>query len=108
MKQRKLLVTMKDIQRYKVPKDVIDKKLKGSEAAHILGPSHVHISRLKKRLLQEGLEGLPRKSPAAAPHKEISIYGKHYTTILISWTSWINSTKSIKYPNVTNLYDKSS
>jgi len=44
MKQQKLLVTMKDIQRYKVLNDVIDKKLKGTEAAHILGLSCVHIS----------------------------------------------------------------
>lgn len=33
---QKLLVTMKDIQRYKVLKDVLDKKLKGVEAAQIL------------------------------------------------------------------------
>jgi len=63
---------MKDIQRYKVLKDVIDKKLKGSEAAHILGLSCVQLSRLKKRLLQEGFDGLLRKSPASAPHKKIS------------------------------------
>ena len=63
---------MKDIQRYKVLKDVIDKKLKGSEAAHILGLSCVHLSRLKKRLLEEGFDGLLRKSPASAPHRKIS------------------------------------
>ena len=72
MEQQKLLVTMKDIQRYKVLKDVIDKKLKGSEAAQILGLSCVHISRLKKRLLEEGFDGLLRKSPASALNKKIS------------------------------------
>lgn len=72
MKQQKLLVTMKDMQRYKVLNDVIDKKLKGTEAAHILGLSCVHISRLKKRLLKEGFDGLLRKSPASAPHRKIS------------------------------------
>lgn len=72
MEQQKLLVTMKDIQRYKVLKDVIDKKLKGSETAHILGLSCVHISRLKKRLFEEGFDSLLRKSPASAPHRKIS------------------------------------
>ena len=72
MRQQKLLVTMKDMHRYKVLKDVIDRKLKGTEAANILGLSCVHISRLKKRLLEEGFDGLLRKSPASAPHRKIS------------------------------------
>ncbi len=70
--QQKLLVTMKDIQRYKVLKDVVDKKLKGSEAAQILGLSCVHMSRLKKRLFHEGFDGLLRKPPLSAPNKKIS------------------------------------
>ncbi len=72
MKGQKLLVTMEDIPRYSVLKDVMDKKLKGSEAAHILGLSCVHLSRLKKRLLHEGFDGLLRKSPLSAPNKKIS------------------------------------
>ena len=60
MNQQKLLVTMKDIQRYKVLKDVIDKKLKGSQAALILNLSYVHISRLKQKLLKFGFDGLLR------------------------------------------------
>jgi transposase len=70
--QQKLLATMKDMQRYKVLKDVIDKRLKGSEAVHILGLSCVHISRLKKRFLEEGFNGLLRESPATALHRKIS------------------------------------
>ena len=53
MKEQKLLVTMKDIQKHKILKDLIDKKLKGVEAAEILNLHPVHISRLKKKLLKD-------------------------------------------------------
>lgn len=69
---QKLLVTMKDIQRYKVLKDVIDKKLKGVEAAQLLNLTPVHISRLKARLLKSGFENILRKPPASPPNKKIS------------------------------------
>jgi len=62
---------MKDIKRYKVLKDIIDKKLKGTEAARLLKLTTVHISRLKKRLLNEGFEGLLRKSPCLPPNNKI-------------------------------------
>ncbi len=71
MEQQKLLVTMKDIQKYKILKDVIEKKLKGSQAAQILNLTPVHVSRLKKRLLKGGFHGLLRKLPASAPNKKI-------------------------------------
>jgi len=58
MKGEKLLVTKKDIKRFKVLKNVIEKKLKGTQAAQLLGLSVVHVSRLKKRLLAAGFEGL--------------------------------------------------
>lgn len=62
---------MKDIQRYKVLNDVIEKKLRGAEAAQILNLSTVHISRLKQRLLKNSLEGLSRK-PSSPPSNKIS------------------------------------
>lgn len=71
MKGEKLLVTQKDINRFKVLKDVIEKRLKGAEAAQLLGLSVVHISRLKKRLLVDGFEGLLRKFPLVPPHNKI-------------------------------------
>jgi len=71
MKGEKLLVTQNDIKRFKVLKDVIEKRLKGAEAAQLLGLSVVHISRLKKRLLGDGFEGLLRKSPLVPPHNRI-------------------------------------
>lgn len=69
---QKLLVTMKDIQRYKVLKEVLEKKLKGVEAASILGLTPVHISRLKAKLLVGGFEEILRKPPPLPPNKKIS------------------------------------
>ncbi len=80
MDQQKLLVTMKDIQKYKVLKDVTEKKLKGTQAAQILNLTPVHISRLKKRFLKEGFHGLLRKFPASRPNKKI--YDKDIERIL--------------------------
>jgi hypothetical protein len=71
MKGEKLLVTMKDIRRYKVLKDVIDKMLRGTEAAQLLNLTTVHISRLKKRLFNEGFEGLLRRVACAPPSNKI-------------------------------------
>lgn len=70
----KFLVTMKDNQRYKVLKDVIDKKLKGSQAAFILNLSYVHTSRLKQKVLKDGLQGILRPrhpAPNKLPQKTI-------------------------------------
>ena len=69
---QKLLVTMKDIQRYKVLKDVVDKKLKGIEAASLLNLTPVHISRLKNKLLKGGFEEILRKPPPMPPNQKIS------------------------------------
>jgi hypothetical protein len=71
MKGAKLLVTMVDIKRYRILKDVVEKKLKGTEAAQLLGLSVVHVSRLKQRLLAGGFEGLLRKPPATPPSNRI-------------------------------------
>lgn len=72
MKGEKLLVTIKDIKRYKVLKDVIEKRLKGTEAAQLLDLSIVHVSRLKKRLLNGGFEGLLRRPLSSPPGNKIS------------------------------------
>jgi hypothetical protein len=71
MKGAKLLVTMADIKRHKVLKDVLDKKIRGTEAAQLLGLSVVHVSRLKKRLLRAGFEGLLRRPPTVPPSNKI-------------------------------------
>ena len=72
MLKQKLLVTMKDVQRHKVLKDVIDKKLTGVEAAQLLNLTPIHISRLKQRLLKGGFEAILRRSPDAPPNQKIS------------------------------------
>jgi len=69
---QKLLVTMKDIQRHKILKDVIDRKLKGVEAAELLDLTPVHVSRLKAKLLAGGFEEILRKPPPSPPNKKIS------------------------------------
>lgn len=69
---KKLIVTMKDMNRYKILKDLIDKKIKGSDAALLLNLSYVHVSRLKKKFLKGGFEAILRKTPEIPPNKKIS------------------------------------
>jgi len=69
---QKLLVTMKDIQRYKILKDVLEKRLKGIEAASLLNLTPVHISRLKAKLLNGGFEEILRKPPPSPPNTKIT------------------------------------
>jgi len=71
MEKRKLLVTMKDIKRYKILRDVIEKRLKGIEAACILSLTPVHISRLKSKVIRGGFESLLRIPPKRPPNKKI-------------------------------------
>jgi hypothetical protein len=72
MKERTLGVTMRDIQRYKVLSDLLEKKLTGVQAAQLLGLSSVHVSRLKQKLCQGGFEALLRKPPPQPPHVRIT------------------------------------
>jgi len=65
-------VTMKDIRKYEVLKEVLEKRIKGYQAAQLLGYSKVHISRLKKRLQKNGLEGLLR--PKKPSSKKLPIF----------------------------------
>lgn len=71
MKEQKLLVTMKDIQRHKILKDLIDKKIDGSQASELLNLSYVHVSRLKNKLLKGGFEAILRQPPPSPPNKKI-------------------------------------
>lgn len=72
MNEQKIITTMKDIQRYKTIQDVIDKKITGLKAALILGLTNVHVSRLKKKLLEGGFDALLRKTPLIPPNKQVS------------------------------------
>jgi regulator of replication initiation timing len=72
MDNQRLVVTMKDMQRYKVLQEVIEKKLKGTEAAEILKITPVHVSRLKTKLSKEGFEGILRKIPPLPLNRKIT------------------------------------
>ncbi len=85
MKEPKVLVTMQDIQRYRILKDVIEKKLKAVQASVILGISYIHTLRLKQKVVQAGLKGLlrpGREAPNKIPDEKIkliaSLYKKYY------------------------------
>lgn len=68
----KLVVTMCDIQRYKVLIEVIEKKLTAVEASELLSLSYRHTLRLKDKVKTERFEGLLRKTPPRPPNKKIT------------------------------------
>ncbi len=85
MLEPRYVVTMKDIQKYRVLKDLTDRKIKGTQAALLLGLHPVHISRLKQKLLKHGFHGILRpRYPASnkIPESKASIiaalYKEHY------------------------------
>ena len=53
-------LTMKDVKKYDILKQVIAKELKAKEAAILLGYHPVHISRLKKKVIASGIQGILR------------------------------------------------
>jgi len=79
------IVSMKDIKKYEVLKQLVDKQIKGYEAASLLGYSQVHISRLKQKLLKCGFKGLlrpkipsPRKIPTNFKEQIAKLYKSIY------------------------------
>jgi hypothetical protein len=72
METKKVVVTMRDLKKFSVLKDVLAKKITGLQAAVLLGLSAVHISRLKKRLLQAGFEGLLRRTNPKPPANRVT------------------------------------
>jgi len=53
-------LTMNDVKKYEILKQVAARKLKGREAAALLGYHPVHISRLKKKVMALGIKGILR------------------------------------------------
>jgi transposase len=85
MLEPRYVVTMKDIQKYRVLKDLTDRKIKGTQAALLLGLHPVHISRLKQKFLKQGFHGLLRpRYPASNKISEskaniiAALYKEHY------------------------------
>ena len=60
MKKPEVIITMKDIQRYEIIKDVLAKRLKGTVAAELLGVHYIHFLRLKKKVKLSGINGILR------------------------------------------------
>ena len=74
MKKERFLVTMKDVQRHRVLKDCLEKRLKATQASQLLGLSYIHTLRLKKKVARDGLRGLLRSyrsSPRKIPEKTV-------------------------------------
>ena len=85
MEEERFIVTMRDIQKYRILKDCLEKRIKAKQARDIPGLSYIHTLRLKKRVLQEGLTGLLRISRPSArkiPKKRVRricyLYREHY------------------------------
>ena len=85
MKEPRVLVTMKDVQRYKIIKDVLDIRLKAIEASYILSLSYVHLLRLKAKVKERGFKGLlrhgrdaPNKIPEKLARTVIELRKKYY------------------------------
>lgn len=85
MKEERFIVTMRDIQRYRILRDCLEKRIKAKQASDILGLSYTHTLRLKKRVIQGGLKGLlrisrpsPRKIPKKIVRKICYLYREHY------------------------------
>lgn len=81
MKEPKVSVTMRDIQRYRILKDVIEKKLKAIQASVILGLSYIHTLRLKEKVAQAGVKGLlrpGREAPNKIPDEKIKLIARLY------------------------------
>ena len=85
MLEPRYIVTMRDIQKHSVLKDLLDKKIKGIQAALLLGVHPVHISRLKHKLFKHGFQGLlrprypaPNKIPESKTNIIAALYKEHY------------------------------
>jgi len=61
MKEKRIF-TVEDMQRYKIVQDVLDKKLKLTEASELLGLSYRQSLRVKEKVKSAGLEAFLRAS----------------------------------------------
>lgn len=81
----RVCLTMKELKKIKVIEQVADKKITGRDAAIVLGYTEVHVSRLKKKYFEEGIQGLirtsrasPKRIPDEVREKIADIYEKKY------------------------------
>jgi len=69
----KFIITEVEMKRYKVLSQVVEGNLTLKEASQLLGLSYRHILRLKKRFIQNGLEGLLRKDHSTPPNLNFNL-----------------------------------
>ena len=72
MQRTRVIITMKDIHRYRVIQDVAEKRITGLQAAVILGLTNVQVSRLKQRFQIGGFAALLRKLPPQSPNQQVT------------------------------------
>ena len=79
------IVTMKDIKRFQIINQLVSKQITGYQAAEILGITHVHVSRLKRKALTHGFTSLlrisrpsNRKIPETTLHHIANLYQDTY------------------------------
>jgi len=74
------VVTMKDIKKYEVLQQLIQRQIKGYQAASLLGYTQVHISRLKQKVLKYGFRGIlkPRRE---SPRKLRDDFKEHIANL---------------------------
>lgn len=84
-------LTMKDVKKYEILKQVITGQLKGTEAAKLLGYHPVHITRLKQKVKTFGIKGIlrpkqpsNRKKPDYLKEQVKRLYQKIYYDFNIS------------------------
>jgi len=68
-KERRFPVTLKEMQKHKVLMELLEGSINATRASELLGLSYVHISRLKKKMKEMGLEGIMRKPKVS--HRKI-------------------------------------
>lgn len=70
--QERVYVTMKDIRRYQLLTDVVNRNVTISEACSLLGVSYRHCLRLRDTFIKQGFEGLVKKPRNLLPHQKVT------------------------------------
>lgn len=71
--EEKIIMTKKEVERFKIINDLIDKKINGTQTSKKLNLTLRHIKRLKNKVIKEGLKGLVNKNRGRVSNRKISI-----------------------------------
>jgi transposase-like protein len=87
MDKQLIVMSTKELKQYDIIKKVINKELKGVEAAKLLSITDRHLRRLKKKVIAQGVKGLihgnrskpsNRRLPEAERQRIINLINKYY------------------------------